>query len=149
MGLEILGGQEPPKIRATNAIINASAREQKKLDNALLTITVGTLVISVTFITNIRGVAESTALPILFLAWIILIISLVSILLSYVFVQQFFKDILKEVDQWNGKGSFPSNNLVKNNCWRKLADLFTYMSLTLTIAGIICFTIFGYLNVRL
>lgn len=130
----------------------ARIREGAKRDQLLVSITAGTLALSVTFMVNFlaKEHRELVALPVLISSWGLLVLSLVTTLLSYVFIDFHFIAKKKELHQAYKTASLEDDieAYQRVTLWMNIATWFDYLAIFSGILGIILFAYFGSLNIQ-
>lgn len=108
-------------------------RKQSELDKYLITVSTGTILLSVTFLEKIAQYPSKISLIILFGSWIALGFSLVFCILSYFWSLK--------IDDYTLKNEiYP----LKKNDWIK--EYYTHISFTLVLIGIFAMLIFSGIN---
>lgn len=124
-----------------NSLRRAHSRERDKLDNVLFLIAAGTLSLSATFIT--QESVKFIKLGWLLLSWILLVLSLLSLLIAYISAIIYFRRAECDIKY----GKYSSALEAECSCWFKLTDLFNSLVLFFVIFGVIFLAIFGYFNI--
>lgn len=122
--------------------------QASRRDQLIATIAGGTLVLSVTFLVNTVFKSKVIHLEFLFIAWGLLILSLIANICSYVFGDFYFvtrravirkaykRNDIQDVDEYKQK-----------NPWRWIAHISTYLAVLCVLCGIIILAYFGYLTI--
>lgn len=118
------------------SIEHARSREREKLDKFLATLSVGTFVLSITFITAVIDIGLIN-IWILFLSWGLLFISIFSILTSLIIVDWHFK----------GEMDAAFSHKMYSGKWGRCANSLTMLSAISLTLGIIFLGVFAGMNI--
>ena len=130
--------------RTRDLVDKASIREGNKLDNVIFVLATGAFVLSINML--IGGKGPFICLWSLILSWIFLLISIISHVLSYIFAQFRFEDVIERLDKWHDNFFNPPGFIVGN----KFRDLIKGLNLFSAIflgLGVIFLTIFAINNI--
>lgn len=117
-------------------IREARIREREKLDKLLVTLSAGTFVLSVTFVTGIIDIGLYKTW-LLFTSWFLLLSSIFLIIIAYIVVDHHFDRQERRV----------INNRKYGGWLGKIVELMTFFSALLLIAGIIFLALFAASNI--
>jgi hypothetical protein len=126
-------------------IREARIREWDKRDEAFLTITAGSLALSVTFLT-ISGLNTVINPSVLFWSWSFLSVSIIFQLASYISVDHHFVAMEEVLDNWLKEGEILKISHFQFVPWERITLVFNYASYILTLLGLILLVIFGWYN---
>lgn len=130
----------------------ARIREGAKRDQLLVTITAGTLALSVTFMVNIlaKEHRELVSIGILISSWGLLVLSLIATLLSYLFADFHFIAKKKDLHEAYKTASLKDDMEAyqKSTVWIQVATILDYLAIASGIIGIILFAYFGSANIQ-
>jgi hypothetical protein len=133
------------KIDVLNSVVTQKSESWLKLENILLTATMGILgASSIGFTLKGGTFARPTFLKI---SWILLSASLVFLLASYAVFEYFASDLIKKLKKQ--PDVFPEEDFegLKNKIAMMGIAITNYLSLACTISGILFMVAFGYVNI--
>ncbi len=132
------------KVQLLNYIRQHKGSEWEKLEKILLTVVGVILGASVTLFINKGGSFNHR--HVLGFAWLLLSISLVSLLLSYAFSDILASYLLRKIDAMPQISQDEYKQMVEN-WWYKMTNIANYAALVCAVSGIITLVLFGYFNV--
>ena len=128
-------------------IIDAQIREANSRDKTYLLVSTGSLVLSVTFVSQ-DGVGYLANISLLIISWLVLLCAIVLHLLSYLTVNWHFNTKLNNLRKWRRESLDVGKLPPEDNHWTLITNIFNYLSYTATIVGLVCLVIFGVSNIN-
>lgn len=114
------------------------------VDKIILTLSTGALVLSITFLDKIGKPINCFSFFILILSWCVLMFSLLTNILSFIFAKINIENKIQDLDEKYEKHREDKKDFVeKNFVWEKLTDFCNYFSLFSFLIGIIGFFIYA------
>lgn len=127
----------------------ARVQEASTRNHLIVTVSGGTLVLSVTFLVNTVFKQPTPHMEYLFISWGFLIFSIISSIMSYVFGDFYFvtrRNVIRQAYKRNDIKDIEEYK--QNNPWRWVTHMSTYLAVICCILGVLFFAYFGYLTAK-
>ncbi len=122
-------------------MMSEKMKSTESFDKYLLTFATGSLYLSVFFTQELNNVEKSN---VLIWGWILLIISILFILVSFLLSEKAFKKEIEETDKEIEDSEYKRE---ENNKWSTFITIFQWISLITFIVGSASFIIFYFINI--
>lgn len=127
---------ELTKIQTSNA---------ENFDRSILTLSSAGLGISLVFLDKLINISNAQFKPLLYLSWILFVLTIVTTLISYIMGQKGIKVHLNFAEKYYLDED--ESYLLKKNKFQKFVDVYAYFTISFFISAIIFLMIFIFINI--